>query len=830
MLSIKNLRAGQSEYYRTEDDYTKGARLEWFGRGAQTLQLVGEVDAKGLSNLFGGFHPVTGAALVQNAGADDRQAGWDLTFSAPKSVSVLWSALARPEQERIESCVHDAAGRAISFLEDSAALTRRGHAGIAREKVGLVGVSVLHHTSRSLDPQLHVHSVLTNIGVRADGTTGTILSRPLYVSKMAAGALFRAELSHLLETRLGLAIERDGASFRVRGVPKPLCDEFSKRRRLIEAELSLRGHDSARAAAAAALDTRDVKTHVPLERLQAVWGELRLSHGFTEESAMALLGRSLVRTVAFERERATKDALTRLTERQSTFSKLDLLRHLAEEAQGRGLGASEVLRAADAAVRDEKRVVPLGRLGGEVRYTTPEVMRLEAETLNQLKALHDGIAPTVSRDSLEAGVQDTEARLLLEVRSKDPLAAPPRLSDEHRRALNHLLTPGRVHVIVGPAGSGKTTLLHAAARMLERSGYTVVGTAVAGVAADRLQKGAEIDSYTLAKLLHLLEGNAVRHPDILLHSRTAVIVDEAAMAGTRQLSRLVGHVGQSGGRLVLVGDHRQLQSVELGGVFLGAARRFGSAELKAIIRQEDLLTRELVRDAGDGLADKVLDALIGSGRLHLARTRAGAMTELLAHWQREGLARPRDHLILANLNVEVAQLNRLAQSLRLKGRLLGPDCVEANGTRFFVGDRVLCTRNDYRLGVRNGSLGTVAAVNTARDLLWVELDSGGRALLPLTSYPHLRLGYALTSYKSQGATVESAYVLAGGPMQDRESTYVQLSRARRDVHLFVDREEAGERLSLLVRQMEKSRAKELAHDVRARTKGLAVPIELGGEV
>jgi conjugative relaxase-like TrwC/TraI family protein len=245
VLSIGNLTGGKGEYYLSlgrEDYYLEGGEPpgKWQGRGAEKLGLSGTVDAESFRQLLSGYSP-TGTPLIQNAGEENHQPGWDLTFSPPKSVSALW-AIADPATKKIIQDAHDlAVGKGIDFIESEAAYTRRGKGGEVIQRTGLVVAAFQHGTSRAQDPQLHTHAVCLNVGVREDGTTGTILSKPIYRMKMTGGAIYRAELAYQLEKQLGLVIERDGFAFNVKGVPQGLCEEFSKRRDQILAELERTG-------------------------------------------------------------------------------------------------------------------------------------------------------------------------------------------------------------------------------------------------------------------------------------------------------------------------------------------------------------------------------------------------------------------------------------------------------------------------------------------------------------------------------------------------------------------------------------------------------------
>jgi ATP-dependent exoDNAse (exonuclease V) alpha subunit len=196
------------------------------------------------------------------------------------------------------------------------------------------------------------------------------------------------------------------------------------------------------------------------------------------------------------------------------------------------------------------------------------------------------------------------------------------------------------------------------------------------------------------------------------------------------------------------------------------------------------------------------------------------MQALVKAWKHEGAANPRDNLILASTNADSASLNRMAQTQRMLAGELGNHALSVADSDLHSGDRIVFTRNSKRYGVQNGSLGTVTEVDVKRQILTVKLDQGSLVLVPVKDYGHLKLGYALTTHKSQGATTENAFVLLGGPCQDRELSYVQASRARGSTRFFVDKLEAGEDLDELCKQVERSRQKDLAHDIAEREGGV----------
>jgi conjugative relaxase-like TrwC/TraI family protein len=228
MLSIGPMSSTQANYYldlAQEDYYLKGGEPEgvWHGGGTKFLGLQGTVEGSHLRNLFKGIAPEGDRFLTQrqrHEGKADHRPGWDLTFSAPKSVSVLWSQLPSAERIKITQAHAVATKKALDFVESSAGLTRRGKGGKKLEKAGLIFATFEHGTSRAQDPQLHTHCLLMNISVRQDGTTGTVSSRSVFQTKMTAGSIYRTELSHQLQKELGVKVEKVRDWFEVVGVDK----------------------------------------------------------------------------------------------------------------------------------------------------------------------------------------------------------------------------------------------------------------------------------------------------------------------------------------------------------------------------------------------------------------------------------------------------------------------------------------------------------------------------------------------------------------------------------------------------------------------------------
>jgi hypothetical protein len=239
----------------------------------------------------------------------------------------------------------------------------------------LVLAAFLHSTSRAQDPQLHLHTILLNVGVRADGTTGTLEPKGLYRHQMAAGALFRAELAARLEADLGLRARREQRAFELLGVDPELIAFFSKRRAAIEAELARLGQSGGRAAERANFATRAVKVARPRTELFAEWQRIGHEHHWSAKELSWMIDAAFpARRVAWERAAASTEALAQLTASQSHFCRRQIVQAVAECAQGRGLGAEVVLRLSQELLQSPE-LVRLGEYRGEVHYTTREIRR-----------------------------------------------------------------------------------------------------------------------------------------------------------------------------------------------------------------------------------------------------------------------------------------------------------------------------------------------------------------------------------------------------------------------------------------------------------------------
>ena len=318
----------------------------WWGAGAAKLGLTGQVHRETLRNLLLGVSRDGKTELVRNARHPHRRSAFDLTFSVPKSVSVLWSQANVSDRIQIERACENALYKVLEVFERRCGVTRRGHLGARTESAKLIAAIFRHETSRGLpgevpDPNLHWHVLVINASVREDGTTGAFDARRLFAKdmKLMLGAMFRAELSRKLEL-LGLTSYRPQKEtgtgkvswFELNGVPVELIKAMSKRRMEITEWLTKHGLSGTKMAEKAALHTRRKKESYSRKQLFTAWRNAGRDHGFTRNKINTTFTISLKpRNLKYETDAAIKRALTRITEERSHFTERELVRFSAEE-------------------------------------------------------------------------------------------------------------------------------------------------------------------------------------------------------------------------------------------------------------------------------------------------------------------------------------------------------------------------------------------------------------------------------------------------------------------------------------------------------------------
>src|SRR5271157_3886920 len=449
-------------------------------------------------------------------------------------------------------------------------------------------------------------------------------------------------------------------------------------------------------------------------------------------------------------------ALQALTQQQSTFTRADLAKLVHRHSDGAAQFTSIMAK-----VEASPELLHVGADGqGRPRFSTREMVAIERRM--------EATALALSRRTTHA----------VSVARRRALLAGSTLGEEQRLAFGHVTRARDLAVVVGYAGSGKSTMLGAARQAWEGQGYTVRGAALSGIAAEGLEAGSGITSRTIASW-----ERAWAQGFELLGPRDVLVLDEAGMVGSRQMARVLDAVHAAGAKLVLVGDAEQLQAIEAGAAFRAIAERVGAAEITTVQRQQIDWQRDATRELATGRTADALARYQNAGMVHVHATDEAARAALIAGWQTARRQVGENQIILAHTRDDVRALNEAARALRRDAGELGEDKLlptELGPRSFAVGDRIYFLRNERGLGVKNGTLGTITAIDGAGEgaQLTVRLDRDGASevvVFGLAEYALIDHGYAATIHKAQSVTVERAHVLAT-PGMDRHLAYVALTR------------------------------------------------------
>ncbi len=510
-----------------------------------------------------------------------------------------------------------------------------------------------------------------------------------------------------------------------------------------------------------------------------------------------------------------EQVLTLISHEKSVFDRHDIAktlhRYINDDAQTFQNAFAAVMASPALVELQPERIDPETGEVPKARYSTRDMIDLELGMARSAERLHQAQSHGVDPRHVDRAMERQDNALRRSsggmLAARDPSAG---LSDEQRHAIAHITGPERIAAVVGFAGAGKSTMLAAAREAWEAQGYQVHGAALSGKAAEGLEESAGIQSRTLASWSYSWD----RGRDLIGRSDVFVI-DEAGMVGSRQLARFIGEAEERGAKIVLVGDHEQLQAIGAGAPFRAIAEQIGHVELSGIRRQHHDWQRQASVAFATHKTAEGLAAYRDHGDIHFAESREEAMAQIVSDY----LADRAEHadgtrVAMAHRRADVRTLNAAIRSeLRNRQRLErshglgdgadrgdrgngedrvgGEDVGErvfqtSNGKRAFAaGDRIIFLENNRDLRVKNGMLGTVEHVE--RGLIVARLDGrgGDSVSIPTDSYQAIDHGYATTIHKNQGATVDRAFVLASSTM-DRHLTYVAMTRHRDRVQLYAD--------------------------------------------
>jgi conjugative relaxase-like TrwC/TraI family protein len=753
------------------------------------------------------------------AGMRHAVAGFDLTFSVPKSVSVLWGVADAAIQERIADAHHAAVADVIDFFEREIAATRAGFSDRdgAVAQVGVAGIAAVaydHFDSRAGDPQLHTHVVVANkVLTVMDQRWRSLDGRPVFASRTGLSEHYNALLADRLARDLGIEWElrQRGADrnpqWEIVGVSDELISEFSSRTREIElkkdeliAEYVAR-HGRMPSAktmvelrAQATLATRPPKEIRSLADLTADWRKRasnRLGTETTAWSTTLLASAAEPLTVGDVPLAAVEaigdDVIAAVSVKRAVWNHWNLMAEASKQTMDLRFATTEDREAVVAMVVDAAQL-------RSVMLTPPELAISPARFQRE-----DGTSlfrPRHGAKYSSTAVIEAEARLLDRAPSMSAPTVRPHtfarvigrsarsLSRQQRAALESITTSGRqVDLLVGPAGAGKTTAMRAlrSAWIVEHGQGSVVGLAPSAAAAQALADDLRITCDNTAKWLHEYD-----HGRTELRAGQLVIVDEATLAGTRTLDRITEIAAGAGAKVLLVGDPRQLQSVEAGGTFaLLVDRRADTPELREIHR----FSHEWEKDASLALSRGVVEVISTYARHH--RIREGLTDQMLdaayEAWRADS-ADGQASILVTESSHAVRALNERARAdrLLLDGAVDSREVDLADGSRGSVGDVVITRRNDRTIRttsgswVKNGDRWRITDIRRDGTVVVSRLDPRriGRTVLSAEYVgEHLDLGYAVTAHRAQGITVDTSHIVVT-PSTTRENLYVSMTRGR----------------------------------------------------
>ncbi len=810
---------------------------EPLGRAYQQFASINERVKQRVDALDPELGPVARAQEVAAIEVEEAErgtrravAGFDFTFSVPKSVSAIWAVADAGTQALIADAHHAAVAELVAFLEREVAATRVGATGpdgaVAHVDVaGVVAAAFDHYDSRSGDPQLHTHVVISNkVLTVQDGRWRTLAGRPMHSAVVAVSELYNAALADRLTRTLGLAWEarergRDrNTAWEIEGVPDELVAEFSTRTRHIETEkdrliaeyVTKHGRQpSARTVlklrAQATLATRPEKQIRSLADLTGEWRQ-RAGRMLNQDAT----GWALALTSGGEQRRVLRAddvpldvvgevgqaVMETVGEKRSTWTRWNLHAEASRQLMGWRFASIEDREAitglvVDAAERASLRLTPselatspleFRRPDGTTRFRPRHSMLFSSEALlaaeDRLLARADATTgPAVPLETVEriARKPDTRGRVL---------------GEDQTAALAAIAVSGRiVDVLVGPAGAGKTTAMSALRRAWEKEhgAGSVVGLAPSAVAAQVLADDLGIATENTAKWWqnHLMHGTTFEAGQL-------VIIDEASLAGTASLDRITREVEKAGAKALLVGDWGQLQSVDAGGAFgLLVHARDDAPELHDLHRFTHAWEKTTSLQLRHGRPN-VIDTLIEHGRI----TGGEAETMIDAAytaWQRD-LATGRASILVAETHETVTTLNARARADRIIDGAVNPtrEVGLHDGTAASEGDLVITRHNDRRLRngrtwVRNGARWIVTNVREdgSVSIRPAARRFGGGIVLPAEYVTeHLDLGYAITAHRAQGVTTDTSHVVVS-PTTTRENLYVSMTRGAEGNYAYV---------------------------------------------
>jgi len=740
MLSISQpLSAGQARTYHarefasSEQNYwsrDQQGHSEWQGRLAGEWGLAGAVGAEHFARLSEGQHPQTEAQLVRHQTAKtydgkfgrevtsvEHRAGWDATFSAPKSVSL--TALVGGD-DRVRVAHRESVRAALSELERYTQ-ARIGNIRAPETTGKFAAATFEHDTARPVEgyaaPQLHTHAVIFNVTERDNGQTRALQPQELFASQSYATNVYRSELAVRLKD-LGYTIERgEFGQPEIKGYTKEYMEANSLRREQVKDHLRASGLDGPAAAQIAAHRTRDSKELKTPEEVLRQHRELAAQHGHQADRVVSE-ARQQTQQYAHNPDKAAQVSVTYARDHLFERSAVESERSIMTAALSRSMGDAnfaQVRQEFDKRVQTgEFRAVEYGPKHKDQQYTTAAMLRMERETIGQMQ---EGNRRGYSDPML------VEGRVRIETEDRHP-----ELNAGQRQAVDEVfLSRAQIVGLDGVAGAGKTTTLAVVREGAEQAGYTVEGFAPTSRAAQKLGE-AGIETKTLQA--HLARGQRADTGEHRLY-----VMDESSLASTKQMHEFVSRLHPND-RVLLVGDTRQHESVEAGRIFAQLQDAgMKTVKLEEIVRQRDPELKQTVEQLARGQVGEAIAGLERQGRIH----EVPGHEDRIAAIAKEYAKSPDNTLVVSPDNRSRAEINQAihaelqakgvvgraehrAQVLVPRQDLTGADRIWA--ARYNPGDVLRYSRGSKETGIGKGEYARVKSVDAPNNRLTVERKDG----------------------------------------------------------------------------------------------------------
>ena len=749
---------------------------------------------------------------------DSKCAGYDLTFSAPKSVSIV-SQIGTDQARRDMMEAHQEAVTAtLKEIEQNEIYTRaRINGQITPIKVEEMAVAKFEHNlSRNLDPQLHTHAFIANM-VDHNGQIYAVDGSRLYQTQKIYGAEYRARLAQNLRAR-GYDItitDSEKGFFELGGMNQKDMEIFSTRRAEILADMEARGVSGAAEAQLSTLGTRHTKEKdIDQARLREKWRETWGDRQLAEKAAEPLPGQDM----AAAQRQAYAEAVAALEEKKYAWT----AKNFEEEITARGVGCGMTREKARELIAEDKTI-----LQGELKKQVADEAKTYYTTIKnyeQERGLYKSVADGRGGFAAALDRQTTESTM-----DKVCRGHGWELTTEQKNLVSHIsMSQDNIIAVRGLAGVGKSFSLNAAREVLEQNGFEVMGAAPSGQAAKELaedagMEGQTADGATRCGTLQRVMNEAERRAGNVAPGQNyenkrswnfqglkapqkpkVYLIDEAGMVDNNSMSeffKLAEAERAAGGevKIVLVGDDRQLPPVGTGNFFGDAVQReaIATAELTDIRRQQgspELLAA--VREAVDGSPEKSLDILTRGGDIHEIKTSKGRVSAIVREYMSLTDTERAETIILSAKNADRQRINEAIRAELVKagkveqGQEYAVETTKGGkleARNFARGDKIVFLKNDIKVGVRNGTQGTIDKIEG--NIFKVKIGKDKAVSIDITQYKRIDHAYAVTTHKAQGATVKRAIINMSSQdkgLNSRNAFYVDISRAKSKVSLYCD--------------------------------------------